>query len=429
MADTVTIVDVPAPAPPPAPTTAIPASALPGSATPADAPKPGSARERLFADLQKKAKPSGTPTEPPAKPVKSAEPAKPSTEQPTDPDPGDEPVEPATPPEPAKAGDKTTPDPEKKKASPWKVVDEYKARAAALEKENLELKKGTVSVKEKEELATRLADIQKRNEELEQEIRFHDYRKSSEFKAKYEQPYNAAWDKAMAELSEVPVTDPETGEQRAARAQDILNLVNLPLGAAKALAKKTFGDFTEEAMSHRKDIRDLFDAQNKALEEARTAGTEREKQIAEQRTAIQSQVESNVNEHWTKANEGLLADEKYGSLFKPVEGDENINQRLAKGFQLVDRALSENARDPRLTSEQRAAIVKRHAAVRMRAAAFGRLNYELNMARDKITALQAELSKYQGSEPTTSGGTITPSTPAPTSARESIFAELRRRAK
>jgi hypothetical protein len=121
-----------------------------------------------------------------------------------------------------------------------------------------------------------------------------------------------------------------------------------------------------------------------------------------------------------------LADEKNGPFFKPVEGDEHWNQRLAKGFELVDRAFAENPLDPNLTSEQRAAVVRRHAAVRNRAAAFGPLKYKVSQLETKVAELTKELEQFKGSTPTVGDRRAATGIGQPASAREEVFGGLRK---
>ncbi len=409
----VTIVDTGPPAPPPKPTTTINVGAVPPTAaTLSDQPKPGSARERMFKDLAKKAKPAtGQPSEPTPEPPKPAEkPIRPGAPDPTledddeqTPTQVDDPAsKPAPDPKPAPG-----PDPDKKK-SPWKVVDEYKARLTKAETELAEVRKSAVPKEQREREQKEVDTIRKRNEELENEIRFVNYSKSQHYQDTYEKPYDEAWNKAMNELQEIEVEDPASGERRAVTPKDLLQLVNMPMGKAREVADKVFGPFANDVMAYRKEIRNLFEAKSKALEDARTAGVEREKQQTEKIVNFRKGIQDSVAERWGKANEKIISHERYGKFFKPIEGDENINQRLAKGYQMVDRALDENPHDPRLSAEQRASIVDRHAAVRHRAAAFGRVVYELDAALGKIEALEKQLASYESSEPTTESGGASP---------------------
>jgi hypothetical protein len=228
------------------------------------------------------------------------------------------------------------------------------------------------------------------------------------------------------ELGELTVSGPDQ-QPRAVTQQDIMDLVVLPLGKARELADSLYGTFANDVMEHRKEIKNLLQKRTDALAKGKAEGAEREKTLREQHQKTYSEVSEQVKSHWAKANEAALADERNGQFFKPVEGDENWNQRLAKGFELVDRAFAENPLDPRLTAEQRAGVVKRHAAVRNRAAAFGPLKYKVSKLEAENEALKKDLAQYSDSVPTTGGQRITPSNGnGPASTRDSVFSNLRK---
>jgi hypothetical protein len=172
-------------------------------------------------------------------------------------------------------------------------------------------------------------------------------------------------------------------------------------------------------MAHRKEIRKLFDDQANALKEARESGATREKEQTEKQQREYGEVSTKIRDTWSKANEEVTVDPKYGTYFTPVEGDEQGNQRLAKGFELADRAFSENPLAPGLSAEQRESIVRRHAAVRNRAAAFGRLVYQNGQSKQRIAELEKQLAEYKGTEPTRTGSQppVTPGKPASGMAR------------
>lgn len=384
----------------------------------------------MFQDLRKKAggEPAPeTPTAPaapkPADPPKAEVPEAPET-----------PETPETPeaPETPKPGEKpTTPDPKKEKANPWKLYEHSKTRIAALEQENSQLKEKLVPEADRETFLKRLNEAEGRAKALEDEIRFVNYSKSEEFKTKYEAPYEKAWKVAMAELSEIGILDPQTNQQRPVEAKDLLTLVNMPLGQAREMANAVFGDFADDVMAHRKEIRNLFEQRTQALEEAKTKGAEREKLHKEQYDAITKKIGEDTQKLWKSANETAHKDEKYGKYFVPIEGDEEGNIRLGKGFQLVDRAFSDpSPADPRLSPEERTQIVKRHAAVRNRAAAFGRLVAQNTKLTTELETLKKELEQYKASTPNTTTSTTTaPTNGQPVRARDRMLADLRKLAK
>jgi hypothetical protein len=377
--------------------------ALPGG-RPAEPAKPGSARAKMFENLKKvsekgdareaqravpvKAEPAKV--DPPKAAAKTAEVAKPA----------------AATTEPAKPADETVvgsaEDPKKGKVNPWKLVDEYKAKVAAAEARILETEKRAIPEDQWKKTNETLTQREARLKELEEEIRYVNYSKSEEFKTKYQQPYEKQWQRTMSELGELTVETADGGTRPLA-ANDILDLVNAPLGKAHEMAVERFGDLAPEVMAHRKEIRKLFDEQSSALDEARKSGADREKNITEQSQRQYAETSTQIRETWSKANEEVTVDPKYGAYFTPVDGDQEGNLRLAKGFELADRAFSENPLAPGLTAEQRQSIVRRHAAVRNRAAAFGRLTYQNAQAKSRIAALEKQLAEYKGSEPPAGG--------------------------
>lgn len=325
-----------------------------------------------------------------------------------------------------------------KKVSPWRLVDEYKktttelrTRAESLERELTELKAGKATAAPPKELTDRLDAAERKVREYEDHLRFVDYQRHPEFVEKYQRPYEAAWQRATSELAEVAVTDPATGAVRGATAEDMLALVNLPLGKAREYANQIFGDFADDAMAHRKEIKGLADTQKAALEEAKSKGLERQKAMETQTAAQQAELAKSITEAWSAANREAVTDEKYGKFFAPVEGDQDGNASLAKGFELVDKAFREDPRDPAISAEERAARVKRHAAMRNRAAAFGRMRKWIEQRDARIKELEERLDAYAESEPTTGANTAKPAekAAAPVDAYARLEAKLRGRAR
>lgn len=338
------------------------------------------------------------PSKPPAKP-QDAPPPKPEA---TDELEGDEPTapveEPATEPEPkpeeSKPGETK---PEGKLKSPWKLLDQFKERLKAVEQENLALRAKVPDEKTAGTLTKRLEAAEKRAAELEDEIRYVSYAKSQEFVDKYQKPYEEAWTKANAELSELDVLSEDGTATRKATAQDLLALANMPLGEARKIANQMFGDAADDVMAHRRRVRELSDAQGKALEDARKSGAERQQQAQ----AMAKTLADEVSRHWQRFNAEDA--EKYDFL-KPKDEDGEWNERLEKATILVDKAFAESPHDPRLTAEQRAAIVRRHAAVRSRAIAYSSLKLENKRLRDQLAAKDKELAGFAASAPNGGNG-------------------------
>lgn len=428
----VNIVDAGPPKPPPAPTRTIRVSEMssPGGAPAIDkgpayelAPKPG--MSRLQTDLRKKAGVAEeTPpvTKPPTKPAEAPptetveEPAAPPSEVPP----------PATETKPAA----TKPGEKPGKPNPWKLVEEYKTKATTLEKELLDVRSRVTPETDRKAFQEQVTRFEARVKELEDEIRYVNFEKHPDFIKDFQKPYERAWEVATKELSEIAITDPQTRQVRAATADDLTALVYMPLGQAREAANQVFGYFADDIMSHRKEIRALLEKKQNALKDAKENGGAREKAQRESHERAMGELNKSITTTWEKVNAAALEDPKYGSYFKPKEGDQEWNQRLSKGFQMTDQAFSENPSDPRLTPEQRASAIKRHAAVRNRAASWGAVRFWGEQGWARVAELEKELAEFKSTTPPADGGLPGSGEAAPTgSAMDRMKAELRKRAK
>lgn len=303
-----------------------------------------------------------------------------------------------------------------KKVSPWKLVEQYKkstkewqTKAETAEAELHKVRPGAPPQAQIEELQKRLADTEKRLKEYEDEIRFTRFEKHPEFQEKYAKPYNEAWKRATSDLAEITVTDPVSGAVRPATADDMLALINLPLGKALEFAKETFGEFATSAMSHREKIKEQFEKQQQALKEAREKGGEREKQQREQFEAKQAELRKELSETWSSSNQQILADPNEAPYLKAADTDPEGKKILEKGYALMDKAFAMNPNDPRMTPEQRKEAVQLHSAMRNRAAAYGHMKHLIKQRDTRISELEKLLEEFGASEPSTAGGGTKPS--------------------
>jgi hypothetical protein len=380
-------------------------------------PKKESAMARAFTELRKRA---GSEEETPPVTTKKTTPVE--TEETTTETPETTTTEtpettPTATPEPAKKG----------KVSPWKLVDEHKAARLKAETELAELRKTMAPPEKVKEYQEKLTTYEKRAKELEDHIAFVDYQKSAEFQEKYQKPYDDAWQRWMGELGELTVAD-ASGQERPLQPQDLLELVRQPLQKARAEAEEKFGNFADDVMDARKEIRNLFESQQKALENAKKLGAERIKQFQEQSKQQQEALRKEITTTWEQSNKAATEDPNYGKYFKPVEGDEEGNTRLKKGYEMADRAFAVNPNTPGLTPEQRTEVVRLHAAIRNRAAGFGRLAYQNSQLEARIAALTKELNDYKNTQPGGGEHHRTETAAAGGTAMERAFAELRKRA-
>lgn len=284
-----------------------------------------------------------------------------------------------------------------------KYIDSLKTTNKNLEAQLSSLQAKLTAMGDMDAVHRRMEAAEKRKSELEEEIRYVSYQKSQEFQEKYQKPYEEVWAKAIADLKEIPITTGE-GTSRPATAQDMLKLVNLPLGEARKAANEVFGDFANDVMDYYKEIRRLADSQTKALEDAKKGASEREQQMS----AAQKRVAEEVGHLWEQFN---TEDAKKHDFLKPKEGDEEWNSKLASATRFVDDAWKSTAADPKLTPEQRAEVVRKHAAIRNRAVGFSMLRYENKRLADQLAAVQKELDAIKGSAPKNGNGR--PSSAAP----------------
>lgn len=395
--------------------TTINVSQLPTSSEPSKPPKSGSARAKMYDEMRKKfgGETSDSNQLPAAEIASSAKPpeaspAKAATTQ-GKPDSGDSPKSSES--TPAAAPTETPPAEDTgkgKKQSPWKLVDEYKSRAAKAETEVVELRKQIPTEEQRKSLQAQLGELQGKVKEMTEDLRFYRAEKYDPDLLKAKEEYNRAFTRAMGELKDVAVTDPATQQPRALTINDLAELAFMPLGQAQQVAKEIFGDLAPYVMDHRNEIRRLWDAHQSKLEELKKTGAERDQQRLSQMQKTYQELSEFIQKTYQQANDEFVAHPKYGQYFKQREGDEEWNERLAKGFKFVDDAMSANARDPRLTPEQRAEIVKKHAAIRNRAAAFSVLRNQIERLEKQLADAHNELKQYKETAPPSGGRTSEP---------------------
>lgn len=311
-----------------------------------------------------------------------------------------------------------------KQASPWKLVETYKAKAKTLEAEVADLKSRIAPETDFKALQERLNKAESDLAEKEEFVRLHNYQQSEEYRDKYQKPYEAAWQKAAKTLSEISITDPGTGTERVATVNDMELLVNAPLGQARKLATEVFGDFANDAMAMREKILGLYEAQQEAIQTAKKTGAEREKTQSLERQQSMAKLAKEVSDLWSKANQEVLADEKYGSFFKPREGDDEWNGWLAKATAYVDKAFA-TLRPTLPEGMDKAEVIKMHAKIRQGAIAFGPLRRENARLQKQLNEWKSKYEAIAKSSPPAGQGAQRGAKPAePARAKDRLFGEL-----
>lgn len=403
---------------PPAPTPAAPPKPAPKAAVSTSTPvpeappkseakpllRPQPKMDEMFGELGKISKPEGFQESEQTPEVKTPEPEESEETVPAEETKPEELKEDATPLEKLIAEQKAD-----RKAKAWPLVKEWRNHAVDLEKQLIAAQKELSEVRSKapdiaatngahEKLAQELETVRKALQEKEDELKYTAYERSDEFKTQYLQPYEEAWARALNDLKGLKVTLAD-GQTRDIAWQDIQALSNMEPEVRRPLIKEQFPDDVQEVTLHVKAIRELADKQKHAKEQFRKEGDTRSQQKMEAETVAQRNRATEVLQAWNQANTEAPKHEKYGKYFSPIEGDTEGNALLEAGYKKADEAFSANPLDPKLSSEQRAEIVRKQAAQRNRSAAFSRLVYMNQKLEQKIAELNKQLGEFQQSEP------------------------------
>lgn len=266
-------------------------------------------------------------------------------------------------------------------------------------------------------LQNRIKQLEQQNSELDQRLSFMDYQQGNEYRAKYEQPYQEAWNDAIAEFSELRVREPDGADEmgepkfkfRQASDRDLLRLANMSLSDMDEAANAMFGASAARAINHVQNIKRLSSAKFKALDEAKKKSLEwRQSQHAEFQTRAKALADT-----WQDVNNGLK--ERFPKAFSVDETRPEDKPAHTKGFALADllflgpQALTPEqldtlpssfketlkSRKP-LTETQK---VQLHALGRLKMANHDRLVSTVKGLRSRVAELEKSLSEYEKSEP------------------------------
>lgn len=298
------------------------------------------------------------------------------------------------------------------KPSLGKLYRTEKSRADKLEQEVTKLKSLIKDPEAAKAEVERFAQIEKQNKELLEHIRLTDYAKHPEYAEKFEKPYNDAWMRLMKRISGVGVNTAEGGK-RPVEPADILKLSSLPADQVIEQSEAMFGKLGNFVAERVEELKTLWENKAEALDRARKEGAEKITKAQQDHERQQSETMKFLKETFDKSVQEIEQHSKYGRYFKPVEGDEDHNTRLEKGTKFVDENWHKDPRDPNLSNEDRAKIVKAHAAIRNRARAFGVLNLAVKRQEAELSRLKAELAQYKQSTPPIDGQRIEQTNGAP----------------
>lgn len=373
--------------------------------------KPESQKSKVLERLKNRA---GTPEK------KAAAPAAPAADEvDTDPEPGADQYartedEPAAPADPDEVDDmlgtpkvKETPKPDKvenkqgdkKKVNPWKLIDEHKAAVATKEKEIAELRKMIGSPEARKSEIAELETLRTQNKELLDKIRYVEYQSHPDFTKNYEVPYKDSWKAAMKNVKGVTVATEDGTGGREMTPQDMFDLVVMSNVQANQAAKERYGDLADIVMRERDKIRTAYDARETALESAKTEGAAKIEAEKKARFEAFTAMNAKVKAQYDAASEKVAKRKDMAEFFQDIDGDEEANNMLREGYAFVDDATKHDVFAEGLSDDERSKIVKKHAAVRHRAAAFGRARYLLARERAEHAVTKAKLAEFQSTVP------------------------------
>jgi hypothetical protein len=269
---------------------------------------------------------------------------------------------------------------------------------------------------EKEQLLKDREAWNKRRDELENELKFSSYERSSEYKEKYQQPFLKAYEQGQKLLTTLNFKDPdkvdeygavlEPGKTRKASEADWDALMAIQdEDTANKFIAEHFSYNAARVTMQRDKVLEHHTQMKSAIEDFRKQSGVRETQMRELMTKSQKE----ASERWHAAN--TLAAEKYPQLFGTDPADTKGNDLLAYGTRLTDLAYGvlDPSEIPKLPPGLQAKFVNGqlpqsemtllHSAVRNRAAAHDRLVYRLNQKDTELTELREKLAGYEQSSP------------------------------
>lgn len=279
-------------------------------------------------------------------------------------------------------------------------------------------KTGKLSDPEKKSFEEKLTAAEKRRAELEDKIKFVDYKESTEYKDKYEKPFIDAYADGRASAAQYKINDPLTGEARQAKPEDFDAIMQISdPDAAAAKIEELFGTGVKATTvaAARQKVLDAHRAKSTALDEFSKKGSEMAKVRSEQNQKLQAELAS----AWKAERDAGI--ERLPELFKPADGDDKGNAALDMGYKLADLAFGAIDADgveslPQWVQDRMVngklppqEMAKLHAAIRNKAGAFDRAALQLKTQKAKIADLEKQLEGFKSSSPKTGEQGRTPS--------------------
>jgi hypothetical protein len=264
---------------------------------------------------------------------------------------------------------------------------------AELEKQLSEIKAKPVDDTERKTFIEQISTLKTKLDEASTSLKFADYEQSEEYKSKYQTPFVEAWNEGVQQVAGLTVTTDE-GVRKGTPDDFQAIMRESDNERAASMATEMFGANSFYVLASRRELVKLNAARVKALGEFKATIADRSKAEAETAAKTKAEMEAQRIQRITtfkKLNDEAVS--KYPDLFGPLEGDDEGNKILEKGYKDADLAFSGGNG---LTPDQ---VVRLHSAIRNRAAGFGRLTYRLKQRDAKIAELEGQLAEIRGSAP------------------------------
>lgn len=314
---------------------------------------------------------------------------------------------------------------EKPVEQPAKAEEQKPFRAAelrtayeTLKKEHKALKEEHEKIKtakppedpEKPKLIESLQSKDKRIQELEEKLRYASYESTDEYKEKYEKPLTNIYNAGRSKAASLKVV--KEGEERPGARTDFDAIMRISDDAEAAdKATELFGNKASLVLYYRERVLELNDQKMQAIEDFKKQGAERTKSETEKATIQKAESEKAAkarSEMFHKLTAESLSKNK---LIQLEETDEVGKNLLTAAKAVADLAfnslpperfneLPPNVRSKLVNGKLRPEdVVRLHAELHTRAAAYSPLAHKFTKAEARIAELEKELSEFKGSGP------------------------------
>lgn len=291
--------------------------------------------------------------------------------------------------------------------NPKELRSAYQARKAELEAARKEIEMAKAGIEEAKRLGATEAEARfkadleaakKELSELNEKLKYTDFKSSKEYSERYQLPLQKAWESALADIKDVTVQN-EDGTESPATAEHIIMLAKMPALQAAKKATEWFGAAATEIMAHRRTILDLNQKSEQAINDWKTKGAE----IAANNEREANERQSRMVEQFDTGIKSLR--ESAPHIFGPPDDKEALSY-FTKGEATVNLALRGEGMPPGLTPEQQAQKrIEAQSIIAAKSIALGPAIYKLNKYEARIKELESELNGYKNSTPKPSSST------------------------